>query len=130
MKAHHTGKAAGLHRTVIKLALVAATTLSPIAFAQTVALAQASTSTGGNAEAGRQVFNQYCYHCHGTDAVQGERPRDLRRLTKRYGEERQTVFLKTVTEGRPDKGMPTWAGVITKETFADIWAFLETVQAQ
>ena len=84
----------------------------------------------GDAAVGKQLFNQYCYHCHGTDAVQGERPRDLRRLMKRYGDERHAVFLKTVNEGRLDKGMPSWAGTLPKEKLADIWAFLESVQSQ
>lgn len=77
---------------------------------------------------GREIFNQYCYHCHGTDAVQGERPRDLRRLTKRYGDDRYNVFIRTVHEGRPDKGMPSWQGVIDDATFEKIWAFLLSVQ--
>jgi mono/diheme cytochrome c family protein len=35
---------------------------------------------------GAGLFNQYCSHCHGPNAVQGERPRDLRRLKIRYGD--------------------------------------------
>lgn len=77
---------------------------------------------------GREVFNQYCSHCHGPDAVQGERARNLRRLTKRYGEDRHTVFLQTVQQGRLDKGMPAWEGIIDDATFENIWAFLLTVQ--
>ena len=41
---------------------------------------------------GRSLFNQYCAHCHGPNAIQGERPLDLRRLTLRYGQEAPTVF--------------------------------------
>ncbi|MBR0898844.1 c-type cytochrome [Bradyrhizobium tropiciagri] len=77
---------------------------------------------------GREAFNQYCSHCHGPDAVQGERPRNLRRLTKRYGDDRHNVFRQTVNQGRPDKGMPAWEGIIDDATFDNIWAFLLTVQ--
>lgn len=80
------------------------------------------------AEKGREIFNQYCYHCHGSDAVQGERIRDLRRLTKRYGDERHGVFLKTVSEGRLEKGMPSWKESLTSQQISEIWAFLESVQ--
>lgn len=83
----------------------------------------------GDAREGREAFNQYCYHCHGSDGVQGERARDLRRLTKRYGDERRAVFLKTMAEGRVDKGMPSWRGVLSDERLAEVWAFLETIQA-
>ncbi len=82
------------------------------------------------AEKGREIFNQFCYHCHGSDAVQGERIRDLRRLSKRYGDERHDMFIKTITEGRPDKGMPSWKDSLTGEQIKQIWAFLETVQSQ
>jgi mono/diheme cytochrome c family protein len=94
------------------------------------AMAQSAPLPAGDAKAGRELFNQYCYHCHGTDAVQGERARDLRRLAKRYGDERAAIFRKTVSEGRLDKGMPAWTGTLSKEKLADVWAFLDTVQAQ
>lgn len=100
-----------------------------LAVACLLVLTLSSSHAAGDAAAGREVFNQYCYHCHGTDAVQGERVRDLRRLQRRYAGERQAVFRKTVTEGRTDKGMPVWGGVLSEAQLTDIWAFLETVQA-
>jgi len=77
---------------------------------------------------GKTLFNVNCSHCHGPNAIQGERPRDLRRLRKRYGERMPTVFLTTAHNGRPDKGMPSWEGVIEDETLWKIFTFLETVQ--
>jgi len=81
-------------------------------------------------EEGGSLFNQYCSHCHGQWADQGERPRDLRRLNIRYGDDAITAFLKTVTEGRLDKGMPVWKGVLPDETLWKIYTFLTTVQAE
>lgn len=77
---------------------------------------------------GNSLFNQYCSHCHGPNAEQGERPRDLRRLKRRYGDKRADVFRATVANGRPEKGMPTWDGVLDDNVVDKIWNFLETVQ--
>jgi mono/diheme cytochrome c family protein len=79
---------------------------------------------------GKSLFNQYCAHCHGPDAVQGERPRDLRRLRIRYGDDAIAVFYKTVSTGRPEKGMPVWKGVLKDDTLWKIFTFLSSVQTQ
>ncbi len=80
--------------------------------------------------AGKEVFNSTCAHCHGPDAVQGVHKIDLRRLTMRYGDGAHNMYWKTVHEGRPAKGMPTWKGVFTDEQFTQIFAFLSTIQSK
>lgn len=80
--------------------------------------------------AGKEVFNGTCAHCHGPDAEQSVKKIDLRRLTLRYGNGAHNMFWKTVHEGRPAKGMPTWKGVFTDEQFTEIFEFLSTVQAK
>lgn len=77
---------------------------------------------------GKTLFNVHCSHCHGPNAIQGERPRDLRRLNKRYGADMANAFYKTATTGRPDKGMPNWTGVLEDEQLWKIFTFLQTVQ--
>jgi ABC-type amino acid transport substrate-binding protein/mono/diheme cytochrome c family protein len=77
---------------------------------------------------GREIFNGTCSHCHGPDAVQSERRINLRLLSRRYGERMDEVFLQTVMNGRPEKGMPNWTGVFSEEEFGKILAFLHTVQ--
>jgi mono/diheme cytochrome c family protein len=77
---------------------------------------------------GRSLFNQYCGHCHGTNAFQGERSRDLRRLSLRYGYEAPRVFYETVTKGKLDKGMPVLKTVLSDDALWQIFTFLETVQ--
>ena len=79
---------------------------------------------------GRTLFNVHCSHCHGPNAVQGERKRDLRRLSRRYNERMPAVFYQTVTTGRADKGMPPWKGVLEDEALWTIFTFLETVQKE
>lgn len=78
---------------------------------------------------GREVFNGVCNHCHGPDAVQATKKIDLRRLTLRYGDGAHNMYWKTVHEGRPTKGMPTWKGVFTDEQFVAIFAFLSSIQS-
>ncbi len=79
---------------------------------------------------GRSLFNQYCSHCHGPNAIQGERPRDLRRLKIRYGDKAPEVFDSTTSKGRPDKGMPVWEGVLSDDVLWRIYTYLESVQTQ
>jgi mono/diheme cytochrome c family protein len=81
------------------------------------------------AAAGRGLFNQYCAHCHGPNALSPDPPRDLRRLKRRYDENMANLFYSTVTHGRPDKGMPTWTGRLDDETLWTIFTFLQSVQA-
>jgi mono/diheme cytochrome c family protein len=82
------------------------------------------------AQEGGSLFNQFCSHCHGPWAEQGERPRDLRRLRIRYGDDAIAMFYTTVNEGRLDKGMPVWKGVLRDEVQWKIYTFLETVQEE
>ena len=82
------------------------------------------------AQEGGGLFNQYCSHCHGPWAEQGERPRDLRRLRIRYGDDAISMFYTTVSTGRLEKGMPVWKGVLSDEILWKIFTFLETVQTE
>ncbi len=77
---------------------------------------------------GRTLFNIHFAHCHGPDAFQGERARDLRRLSRRYRDDMPAVFYKTATTGRVEKGMPAWKGILEDEDLWKISTFLETVQ--
>ncbi len=77
---------------------------------------------------GKTLFNVHCSHCHGPNAVQGERKRDLRRLARRYKDRMPGVFYKTATTGRVAKDMPSWKGILEDEELWKIFTFLETVQ--
>ena len=96
--------------------------------AEEVALKPAAGSPALMAE-GKEVFNGTCAHCHGPNAEQTERKIDLRLLHHRYGDAMEEMFFKTVTNGLPAKGMPSWKDVFTQEQFTAIFAFLKTVQA-
>ncbi len=79
---------------------------------------------------GASLFNQYCSHCHGPNAVQGERPRDLRRLKIRYGDDAIDLFWTTINNGRMDNGMPVWKDAISDDIKWRIYTFLQSVQSQ
>ena len=81
-------------------------------------------------EEGGSLFNQYCSHCHGPLAVQGERPRDLRRLDIRYGDDAMNLFWTTINNGRMDKGMPVWKEAISDDIKWRIYTFLQSVQTK
>jgi polar amino acid transport system substrate-binding protein len=85
---------------------------------------------GGDTEAGRVIFNTHCSHCHGPNAESPDQRIDLRRLSRRYRDDKDAVFATTVHEGRPDKGMPAWKGVIAEAEIAKVKAYVDSVQAR
>jgi mono/diheme cytochrome c family protein len=90
-----------------------------------------SNPFAGNAEivpAGKTLFNVNCSHCHGPNAFQGERVRDLRRLKRRYRKKIEAAFITTAWNGRAEKGMPPWGGILPEEDLWKIFTFLQTVQ--
>ena len=128
------GAGVGIGSAVVVLAVVIlVVVLSVLASAQPATAQQAAITNplAGRAEVvdeGRSLFNQYCAHCHGTNAYQGERARDLRRLQLRYGPEAPRVFYETVTKGKLDKGMPVWKPILSDDVLWQMFTFLETVQ--
>lgn len=118
---------------------VAATTDQPVRLmtvaAVTEVLAQASVpavkAPASNEAAlahGHDLFNANCAHCHGTDAASPEKRTDLRRLHKRYSDKVDEVFSTTVHNGRPEKGMPPWKGVLSEGDIASIKTYVDSVQ--
>ena len=77
---------------------------------------------------GRSLFNVHCAHCHGFNAIQGMRKRDLRRLTIKYKDRVTKVFLTTALMGKVEKGMPPWGEIFEEDVLWTIYSFLETVQ--
>jgi mono/diheme cytochrome c family protein len=78
--------------------------------------------------AGRNFLNQNCARCHGTDANSGAIAWDLRNLRHKYGSRMTEEFLTTVLNGRTDKGMPKWGGVLDPQVLWKIKVYLDTVQ--
>ncbi len=93
-----------------------------------LALRAIADAPAGDPREGREIINTYCSHCHGPDARAPVTRQNLHLLKHRYGDEMDQVFMTTVHNGRPAKGMPNWTGVLTEAQFADILAYLHTSQ--
>lgn len=72
---------------------------------------------------GYQLYNSYCYRCHGTDATESELAPDLRRSTR--AETALQEFLSVVMPGREDQGMPSWAGFLSEEEVQQIYRYVK-----
>jgi ABC-type amino acid transport substrate-binding protein/cytochrome c5 len=90
--------------------------------------AEVRAVASGDISAGHELFNGTCAHCHGPDAVQAEKRINLRLLKKRYGEDMEATYWKTVHEGRPSKGMPAWKEVFGDDELRNVLVYLQTVQ--
>lgn len=93
--------------------------------------AGATTGTsGGEVDAGRTIFNTHCSHCHGPNAESPDQRIDLRRLSRRYRDDKDSVFATTVHDGRTDKGMPAWKGVLAEAEIEKVKAYVDSVQTR
>ena len=98
---------------------------------QTAAIPSDNPLSGDPAaiEAGRRLYNTWCSQCHGGKANGesrfGKYAADLTKFSKGY-----TEFTIVVVEGRPDKQMPPWDGVLDGEQISQIGAYLETLAVE
>ena len=72
---------------------------------------------------GYQLYNSYCYRCHGTDATGGELAPDVRHSLA-VGM-KQKEFLSVAMEGRKEQGMPAWAGFLSEDDVAHIYKYVK-----
>lgn len=73
-------------------------------------------------ERGHALFRSSCGFCHGNDAT-GERGPDLVRSQVTMHDDHGSLLEPVIRNGRPDKGMPSFA-TMKDEQVADIIAFL------
>jgi cytochrome c len=72
---------------------------------------------------GYQLYNSYCYRCHGTDANGGELGPDLRRSLSAGMKQQQ--FLSVAMTGRKEQGMPAWAGFLNEEDVIHVYQYVK-----
>lgn len=72
---------------------------------------------------GYQLFNSYCYRCHGTDAAGSQLAPDLRHsLTSGMT---QRDFLSIAMQGKKEQGMPSWAGFLSEDDVVHIFKYVK-----
>ena len=72
---------------------------------------------------GYQLFNSYCYRCHGTDAAGSQLAPDLRHsLTAGMTEH---DFLSIAMQGKKEQGMPAWAGFLSEDDVVHIFRYVK-----
>jgi cytochrome c len=71
---------------------------------------------------GYQLYNSYCFRCHGTDATESSLAPDLRRFT---ADKTWKEFLLVAMAGREDKGMPSWAGFLSEEEIRQTYQYVK-----
>ena len=72
---------------------------------------------------GYEMFDSYCYRCHGQDATGSEMAPDLRNSLKMGMTEQQ--FLSVAMAGRAEKGMPSWAGFLSEDEIKHIYEYVK-----
>lgn len=72
---------------------------------------------------GYQLYNSYCYRCHGTDASGSQLAPDLRHSLA--GGMKQHDFLSVAMEGKKEQGMPAWAGFLSEDDVVHIFRYVK-----
>jgi cytochrome c len=72
---------------------------------------------------GYELYNSYCYRCHGQDATESELAPDLKRSLNQGMDEKR--FLSTAMAGKEDKGMPAWAGFFSEQEIKQIYMYVK-----
>jgi cytochrome c len=76
-----------------------------------------------NVFGGYEMYNSYCYRCHGQDATGSEIAPDLRHSLNVGMTEQQ--FLSMTMAGRPEKGMPSWAGFLSVKEVRQVYEYVK-----
>jgi len=72
---------------------------------------------------GWKTFAVNCTRCHGEDGVGSTIAPNLMKALREHVD--HEVFVTTVKNGRPDKGMPTWGPLLTDKQVEDLYAYLK-----
>jgi cytochrome c len=72
---------------------------------------------------GYEMYNSYCYRCHGQDATGSEIAPDLRHSLN-VGMTKQQ-FFSVAMAGRPEKGMPSWAGFLSAKEVKQVYEYVK-----
>ena len=74
---------------------------------------------------GWKWFHVYCFRCHGIDAMGSDLAPNLRNSVSPQGLVTHDVFLQTVREGRPEKGMQSWKALLDDSQIEQIYLYVK-----
>ena len=72
---------------------------------------------------GYEMYNSYCFRCHGQDVTGSEIAPDLRHSLNAGMTQQQ--FLSTAMAGRVEKGMPSWAGFLSPTEVSQVYEYVK-----
>jgi cytochrome c len=72
---------------------------------------------------GYELFNSYCFRCHGEDALGSLYAPDLRKSLNQGMKEQK--FITIAMEGVKAKGMPSWAGFLTPHEVRALYDYVK-----
>ncbi|MBK5187502.1 MAG: cytochrome c [Gemmatimonadaceae bacterium] len=130
---HHADTATKAATTTASAAPAAAMTAADTGQKATADTSKKTTTAAGGVDhllvspqeyEGWKMFSVYCYRCHGVDAMGGGIAPNLRHSVSSEGIVTHDVFITTVTDGRLDKGMPTWKALLSPEQMEDLWLYV------
>ncbi|GBC85447.1 Quinohemoprotein alcohol dehydrogenase ADH-IIG [bacterium HR11] len=73
------------------------------------------------ARRGWDVYQANCERCHGPDAISGGLAPDLRDRIRRLS---YAEFFQTVLQGRVEKGMPAWRGILKADDVRLVYQYI------
>ena len=76
-----------------------------------------------NVFSGYEMYNSYCFRCHGQDATGSEIAPDLRHSLN-VGMTKQQ-FLSMTMAGSKEKGMPSWAGFLSVKEVQRLYEYVK-----
>ena len=94
------------------------TSVALVAMSIVALIATASAQDQAKIDAGEQIYNDYCFTCHGEKLVSSGQTFDLRRLTPSD----RARFENSVLAGKNQ--MPPWRGVLSSEQIDLLWQFV------
>jgi mono/diheme cytochrome c family protein len=94
------------------------TGIALVAMSMVALTATASAQDQAKIDAGEQIYNDYCFTCHGEKLVSSGQTFDLRRLTAAD----RARFESSVLAGKNQ--MPPWRGVLSSEQIDLLWQFV------
>jgi mono/diheme cytochrome c family protein len=98
-------------------------TSSSVGATKTVAQGADSLLVSQDEYNGWKTFHVYCYRCHGVEAMGSDIAPNLRESLKTHIT--HDLFIETVTNGRLDKGMPSWKELLTRDKMEELYAYLK-----